>query len=83
MSKWDKLINRILLMPDDVRFSELKKILESYGYNRNRPRGGSSHCVFRKDGYSPITIPLHEPIKRVYVKMVKEIIEEQHKNENN
>lgn len=24
MSKWDKLINRILLMPDDVRFSELK-----------------------------------------------------------
>ena len=83
MSKWDKLINRILLMPDDVRFSELKKILESYGYSMNRPRGGRSHCVFRKEGYSPITIPLHEPIKRVYVKMVKEIIEEQHKNENN
>ena len=32
MSKWDKLISRIMLMPGDVRFSELKTILESYGY---------------------------------------------------
>ena len=83
MSKWNKLINRILLLPDDVRFSELRKILESYGYIMNRPKGGSSHCVFRKAGYSPITIPVNEPIKRVYVKMVKEIIEEQYKNEVN
>ena len=32
MSKWDKLLNRILTMSNDIRFEELKKILESYGY---------------------------------------------------
>ncbi|MBQ3375029.1 MAG: type II toxin-antitoxin system HicA family toxin [Erysipelotrichaceae bacterium] len=82
MSKWDKLISCIMLMPGDVRFSELKTILESYGYTMSRPRGGSSHCVFRKDGCFPITIPLHEPTKRVYVKMVRDLIEENRKNEN-
>ena len=31
--------------------------------------------LFGKPGYMPITIPKHEPIKRVYVKMVKDVIE--------
>ena len=47
------------------------------------PKSGSSHYTFRKAGKSPITIPKHEPIKTVYVKMVKEIIEsEDIDNEN-
>lgn len=75
MSQWDKLLNRILKLSKDVRFNELKKILESYGYVMNAPKSGSSHYTFRKQGRSPITIPKHEPIKPVYVKMVKEIIE--------
>ena len=37
--------------------------------------GGSSHCTFRKKGCMPVTIPMHEPIKKVYVEMVKEVIE--------
>lgn len=41
----------------------------------NAPKSGSSHYTFRKDGSMPITIPKHEPIRKVYVKMVKEIIE--------
>ena len=28
-----------------------------------------------KSGLSPITIPKHEPIKRVYVEMVKQVVE--------
>lgn len=75
MSKWDKLIKRILLLSDDLRFDELRKVLESYGYVMYAPRKGSSHYTFRKPGYMPITIPKHEPIKRVYVKMVKDVIE--------
>jgi predicted RNA binding protein YcfA (HicA-like mRNA interferase family) len=39
------------------------------------PKGGSSHYTFRKPGKMPITIPKHEPIKKVYVQMVKEVIE--------
>ena len=32
MSTWDKLISRIFSLSKDLRFSELRKILESYGY---------------------------------------------------
>ena len=84
MSKWDKLLSKITSLSKDVRFDELKKILESYGYVMYAPRGGSSHYTFRKSGCRSITIPKHEPIKKVYVEMVKEIIEgEESLNENN
>ena len=39
------------------------------------PKSGSSHYTFRKAGCDPITIPKHEPIKKVYVQMVKDIVE--------
>lgn len=75
MSQWDKLLQKILTFTPDIRFEELKKILEHYGYEMKTPKGGSSHCTFRKFGCNPITIPKHRPIKKVYVEMVKEIIE--------
>lgn len=75
MSKWDKLLERICSLSKDMRFEELRKVLESYGYTMNAPKGGSSHYTFRKPGKQPITIPGHEPIKKVYVQMVKDIIE--------
>lgn len=83
MSSWDKLLDRILSMSKDLRFDELKKVLEEYGYEMKSPRGGSSHCTFRKPGCPPITIPKQEPIKRVYVEMVKEIVESEAKNHEN
>mgnify|MGYP002626723644 CR=1 FL=1 len=75
MSSWDKLIARILSLSKDLRFDELKKVLEEYGYTMNQPRGGSSHYTFRKPGCMPITIPRHEPIKKTYVEMVREVVE--------
>ena len=48
MSKWDKLIMRIYTLSKDLRFDELRKVLESYGYTMNNPRSGSSHYTFRK-----------------------------------
>lgn len=82
MSKWDKLINRVRSLSTDMRFAELRKILESYGYTINAPKSGSSHYTFRKPGKNPITIPKHEPIKRIYVEMVREVVEEENANEN-
>lgn len=82
MSKWDKLLSRICSLDKGLRFDELRKVLESYGYEMKRPSGGSSHCTFRKAGHNPITIPLHEPIKTVYVMMVKEVIETEENYEN-
>lgn len=83
MSKWDKLLKRIYSLSKDFRFEELRKVLESYGYQMNAPKGGSSHYTFRKAGCQPITIPKHEPIKKVYVEMVKQIVESEEKNHEN
>ena len=84
MSKWEKLLQKILSLSKDMRFEELRRVLESYGYEMNAPRSGSSHYTFRKAGCQPITIPKHEPIKKVYVQMVKEIVEsEVQKHEDN
>ena len=81
MSKWDKLILRIYTLSKDLRFDELRKVLESYGYVMNAPRSGSSHYTFRKKGCQPITIPKHEPIKKVYVEMVRQIVESEVRND--
>ena len=84
MSKWDKLILRIKSLDKNMRFEELQKVLEAYGYEMNAPKGGSSHYTFRKDGEMAITIPKHRPVKNFYVALVKEIVEmEEKKNENN
>lgn len=83
MSKWDKLLMRISNLSKDIRFDELRKVMESYDYKMNAPRSGSSHYTFRKPGCQPITIPRHEPIKKVYVEMVKEIVESEAMNNEN
>ncbi len=83
MSSWDKLLNKILSLDKNLRFDELRKVLEKYGYTMYAPRSGSSHYTFRKPGCSPITIPKHEPIKKVYVELVRDIVEsEVRKNED-
>ena len=82
MSKWEKLIEKLLDFSSEMRFAELEKILASYGYKKHSPRSGSSHYTFRKVGCNPITIPKHEPIKKVYVQLVKEVVEGEIENEN-
>ena len=64
MSQWDKLISQICSLSKNLRFDELRRVLESYGYVMHTPRSGSSHYTFRRPGCQPITIPKHEPIKK-------------------
>ena len=75
MSKFDKLLARIKKLDGNMRFEEVRTVLESYGYEMRGPSSGSSHMTFRKPGCSPITIPTHEPFKKVYIMMVKEVVE--------
>ena len=74
------MIGRIFELSGNLRFDELRKVLESYGYEMKAPRGGSSHYAFRKQGCAPITIPKHGPIKKVYVEMIRQIVESEAKN---
>ena len=75
MSQFDKLLHRIRPLDKNLRFDELQKVLESYGYTMSGPAGGSSHKSFRKPGKSTITIPQHNPIKRAYVEEIKAVVE--------
>ena len=81
MSQWEKLLEKIKCLDNNMRFSELEKVLKYYGYKKGCPRSGSSHFTFRKPGCNPITIPSHKPIKTVYVKMIKNIVESEDSNQ--
>ena len=82
MSRWEKLLSKVLSMDKNMRFDELRTILESYGYTMYAPRSGSSHYTFRKKGKNPITIPKHEPIKKAYIEMVRVVVEEEMSHED-
>ena len=77
MSQFEKLLKRIQGLDKNLRFDEVRKILEAMGYTMDSPAGGSSHATFRKPGAQPITIPRHNPIKRIYIVLVKEAIEKE------
>ena len=81
MSQFDKLLQRIRSLDRNMRFDELKKVLEHFGYTMSGPASGSSHKTFRKAGCYPITIPQHEPIKKTYVEMVRDVVESEENNE--
>ena len=53
MSKWDKLLARICALSKDLRFDELRKVLESYGYEMTAPRSGSESRLYAH--YDPET----------------------------
>jgi predicted RNA binding protein YcfA (HicA-like mRNA interferase family) len=74
LSKWDKLLRKIISLSKGLRFKELRKVLEAYGYEIDTP-SGSSHRTFRKKGCMPITIPEDDPIDIPYVQMVRDVIE--------
>ena len=77
MLQWDKLIQRILSLSEDVRFEDLRKILLYYGYVESTPGNGSSHHTFRKDQHDPITLSKHGRMKRIYVVIVRKVIEQE------
>lgn len=81
MSQFGKLLQRIRSLDKGMRFDELKRVLEHYGYTMSGPASGSSHKTFRKAGCFPITIPQHEPIKKIYVEMVRDVVESEEGNE--
>ena len=81
MSQFEKLLKKVRCMDRSLRFEELAKVLEAYGYKGSYPGGGSSHCTFRKHGCGIITVPTRSPVNIAYIKKVKEIVEKEDGNE--
>lgn len=81
MTKLQKLKNRLYNLDTSLRFEQLVKLLEEYGYSAFETGGGSSHITFRKKGRPPITVPRHNPIKKAYIEIIRNaIIEEDKEN---
>lgn len=68
MASINKLIEKMKNRPNGIRFQEIEKVLEHFGYIRVRVKG--SHHHFRNQDGDVITIPQHDPVKAVYVKDV-------------
>lgn len=74
MSKWDKLIKKIL-EDKDVTYKEAEKALISLGYIPVSPSSGSSHITFRKNNTEKITlVKTQNPVKKYLIKLIKEAI---------
>lgn len=74
---------KITKNPKNVRFEDLRRLLEDYDFELKRTKG--SHHSFV--GYigsekTTIVIPFHRPLKEIYVKRVLSILDEIESLEN-
>ena len=77
MTKRDKLIERHRNNPKNARFEQIDSLLTYYGFERRQTKSGTSHHVYKREGYSAITVPYKKPfINSVYVKHVIQILDE-------
>ena len=74
MSKRDKLLELLKNSPNNVRFSDICKLLELESFFLDRITG--SHHIFKKNDVI-LVIPVHnKKVKSVYIRRVLEIIGE-------
>jgi predicted RNA binding protein YcfA (HicA-like mRNA interferase family) len=74
MSKKEKLIERLLRKPVDMRFDEVKVILEYFGFILDKQNQKGSHFVFFK-GDLQMTVPVHNHVvKRTYLQQIIELL---------
>ena len=73
MGKKDKLVEKLKNSPNNVTFSDIRKLLELEGFFLDRITG--SHHIFKKNEVILI-IPVHNNrVKSVYIRRILEIIE--------
>lgn len=64
----EKVISKMERQPNGIKFTEITKVLNEYGYELVRKNG--SHRHFRNKEGDVITIKEENPLKAVYVKDV-------------
>lgn len=75
MSKLSKLVAKFLASPPAVRFSEVRSLLESFGYTEVRSKG--SHHTFENVTGEVIVIPKKggKRVSRTYVKLIVQLLD--------
>lgn len=77
MSKWEKLLSRISSLPNGMRFSELNKILESFGYTNALTKKWEQPFYIQKARKKSYYNSKSLAYKKVYVQMDKKVVEEE------
>lgn len=74
MSKLEKLVQQFLKKPPEVRFEDVRYILEAFGFEEKRSKG--SHHSFCDLQGRTITVPKKggQKVKGVYVQKVVELL---------
>lgn len=68
---------KIAKNPKNVRFEDLRLLLEDYGFELNRTKGSHhSFLGYIGDKKTTIVIPYHRPLKEPYVKKVLSVLDE-------
>ncbi|AUT02545.1 type II toxin-antitoxin system HicA family toxin [Aliinostoc sp. HNIBRCY26] len=74
MSKLKKLVEQFLKRPPEVRFEEVRYLLEAFGFEEKRSKG--SHHSFRDSQGRILTIPKKsgQKVKGVYIQQIIELL---------
>jgi predicted RNA binding protein YcfA (HicA-like mRNA interferase family) len=69
--------HKIAQNPKNVRFEDLQRLLEDYGFELKRTKG-SHHAFIGYVGDEKMTliVPYHRPLKEVYVKQVLSLLDQ-------
>jgi predicted RNA binding protein YcfA (HicA-like mRNA interferase family) len=75
MGKLEKLIQQFLNHPPEVRFEDVRYLLEAFGFVEIRSRG--SHHSFRNEIGQKVVIPKKggQKVKGVYVKLIVDLLD--------
>jgi predicted RNA binding protein YcfA (HicA-like mRNA interferase family) len=75
MGKLEKLIQQFLNNPPEVRFEDVRYLLEAFGFIEIRSRG--SHHSFRNEIGQKVVIPKKggQKVKGVYVKLIVDLLD--------
>jgi predicted RNA binding protein YcfA (HicA-like mRNA interferase family) len=75
MGKLDKLIQEFLNNPPEVRFEDVRYLLEAFGFIEVRSRG--SHHSFRNESGQKVVIPKKsgQKVKGIYVKLIVNLLD--------
>jgi predicted RNA binding protein YcfA (HicA-like mRNA interferase family) len=72
MTKSEKLKEKLLRRPWDMRYEEVRMLLKHYGFENVRTKG--SHFLFT-DGKHVISIPVHNnTVKKIYLEKIIKIL---------
>lgn len=84
MSRLQKLVARFLADPPELRFEDVRSLLEGFGFEQDRSRG-SHHVFVEVSGSRVIVVPTRggRTVGRAYVRIIARLLDLEAWHESN